>query len=117
MPNPYFSNAVLTKTYRYGPAPSDPTQEPALLAIKSSPVVWKVGRDLTLAPASGEARRKPAASFFCLFQNGVLQSVSVVALRLKSCRIGLIKYPEGWAVSETLRMHRFLSVSSEGLYL
>lgn len=70
LPNQYFANSVLTKTYRYGPVPSDPTQEPSLLAIESSPVEWKEGRDLTVAPGSADVRRKPAASFFCLFQKG-----------------------------------------------
>ena len=68
LPNEYFANVVLTKTYIYGPVPSDPFLEPSLVSIESSPVEWKGGHDLT-AIRSG-ARQKPTSSFFCLFSKG-----------------------------------------------
>lgn len=68
LPNPFFANTVLTKTYRYGPMPSDPTQEPVLVSIENSAVEWKGRQDLTAAQSG--ARRSPASSFFCLFSKG-----------------------------------------------
>ncbi|KAK9806303.1 hypothetical protein WJX72_009385 [[Myrmecia] bisecta] len=68
LPNPFFSNSVLTRTWTYEPkSPLAMAEGAPLASTDGCKIDWKAGNNLTL---DSKSAKRPVGSFFCLFAPG-----------------------------------------------